>query len=231
MLKRLGKEVQTLSQGDLSGIGIHVWFDETNIKWGKAMLIGPEGTPYAHCPLVFSIRIPNEYPLDPPVVTIDTSDGITRFHPNLYTSGKVCLSILGTYVGPSWATTMTIETVLKSIYSLLNENPITNEPGYETRTLAEPIAKDFAEWVQYALVKHTVAEFNRFQMGAEAMSIWEPFRDIIETYWLKTHWSALSEIIQERASKGEKMYANIAYGMSGRTNWAGLAAASEKLSI
>jgi len=54
-----------------------------------------------------------------------------RFNPNLYTNGKVCLSILGTWNGPGWTSCCSLNTVLLSIQSLMNENPIHNEPGWE----------------------------------------------------------------------------------------------------
>ena len=49
----------------------------------------------------------------------------------MYIKGKVCLSILGTWSGPSWTSSQNLSTVLLSIQSLLNENPIINEPGWE----------------------------------------------------------------------------------------------------
>ncbi len=51
--------------------------------------------------------------------------------PNLYANGKVCLSILGTWSGPSWTPTQTLGSVLLSIQSLMSEKPYTNEPGFE----------------------------------------------------------------------------------------------------
>ena len=60
-----------------------------------------------------------------------TINNKVRFNPNLYQCGKVCLSILGTWSGPSWKPIMNIRLVLTSIRSLLGEYPIQNEPGYE----------------------------------------------------------------------------------------------------
>jgi hypothetical protein len=64
--------------------------------------------------------------------------GNVRFNPNLYHCGKVCLSILGTYVGPAtsqaekWNQSSTLYQVLISIQSqILVENPIFNEPGFQ----------------------------------------------------------------------------------------------------
>jgi ubiquitin-protein ligase len=139
--------------------GIYYWADEADIRTGKALIVGPEGTPYAHCPLLFSFRLPDDYPFNPPNVQILTTDHTTRFHPNLYVEGKVCLSILGTWNGPKWSAVMSISTVLSSIQSLLEANPIVNEPGYEKLSSGEPRAKAYAEFVQARLMETAGAAF------------------------------------------------------------------------
>lgn len=60
-----------------------------------------------------------------------TGGGSVRFNPNLYSSGKVCLSILGTWAGPPWTPAMNIMTVLLSIQSLMCKEPFYNEPGFD----------------------------------------------------------------------------------------------------
>lgn len=219
MIKRLTREVAELQKGSLQDMGIYTQFDETNLRHGKALMIGPAGTPYAFCPLLFKITVPEDYPLVPPRVVIETSDGETRFHPNLYVNGKVCLSILGTYSGPSWVSTMNIETVLKSIYSLLNENPITNEPGWERYTLEDPRAKAYAEYVQYALLRHTLVEFTKFRAAAPvgAETLWTPFADVIQGTWVPKFLPRISEFVG--AQEGLKTYRGLFYGMDGSANW------------
>jgi ubiquitin-protein ligase len=66
----------------------------------QALITGPEDTPY-HCgAFVFDIFFPDNYPNVPPQVLLRTTGGGTvRFNPNLYDSGKVCLSLLGTWSG------------------------------------------------------------------------------------------------------------------------------------
>lgn len=230
MMKRIIKEVADLQRGDLSGMNIYTWFDETNIRCGKAMLIGPEGTPYAFCPLFFSIDIPTDYPLVPPKVRIETSDGSTRLHPNLYTGGKVCLSILGTYTGPSWVSTMNIEAVLKSIYSLLNENPITNEPGWESYTLADKKAKDYADYVRYSLAKLTIQDYLSFRAGG-GLPLWNPFRDILLLRWETHLLPKLRLLLAERgATTPLQTFESLPYNQPERAHvadWSRLAAASK----
>jgi hypothetical protein len=58
-----------------------------------------------------------------------TNDGMTRFNPNLYKCGKVCVSILNTWAGDKWSSCQTINSVLLTLCSLLNDAPLENEPG------------------------------------------------------------------------------------------------------
>ena len=74
----------------------------------------------------------------------------TRFNPNLYTGGKVCLSILGTWSGPGWTPCLSTSEVLLSIQSLMNSNPIQNEPGYENLTVENsPEARKYIQLIEY----------------------------------------------------------------------------------
>lgn len=57
--------------------------------------------------------------------------GGVRFNPNLYANGKVCLSILGTWEGPSWSSALGLSSVLLSIQSLLSPTPYYNVSGAE----------------------------------------------------------------------------------------------------
>ena len=99
----------------------------------RAAIVGPDGTPYEGGFFFFDITIPLDYPNKPPHVKFGTLNPRVRFNPNLYTDGKVCLSLLGTWHGPAWTACCSISTVMLSIQALvLSENPLRNEPGFET---------------------------------------------------------------------------------------------------
>ncbi len=52
--------------------------------------------------LALCVQFPEDYPSSAPhIVFLTTNGGKTRFNPNLYADGKVCLSILGTWRGES----------------------------------------------------------------------------------------------------------------------------------
>ncbi len=106
--------------------------DQENITKIHALVIGPADTPYEGGFFYFFIRCPPDYPIKAPRVRLlTTGAGSVRFNPNLYKSGKVCLSILGTWHGPGWSASQSISSVLISIQSLLSERPYHNEPGFE----------------------------------------------------------------------------------------------------
>ena len=72
----------------------------------------PEETPYSGGCYLFDIFFPGKYPAAPPQVNFRTTGGgSVRFNPNLYTDGKVCLSLLGTWEGAQgeqWNETSTV---------------------------------------------------------------------------------------------------------------------------
>ncbi|KAL7751276.1 hypothetical protein RI367_003135 [Sorochytrium milnesiophthora] len=98
----------------------------------------PPGTPYAFGMFEFEFVFPSNYPTTPPKVTALTNNNKnTRFNPNIYASGKVCLSILGTWTGEpgeQWSSAHGVLSVLVSIQSLMCEKPYHNEPGFEGST-------------------------------------------------------------------------------------------------
>jgi ubiquitin-protein ligase len=130
-LKRIMNiDMKRILSSDLNSNGIYIEFDETDILKAKALIIGPKDTIYDNAYLFFTIEFPKNYPFSPPILTYKPQNKV-RIHPNIYVNGKVCLSILGTWSGPSWTHTMDITTVLLTIQSLLDNNPLANEPGYE----------------------------------------------------------------------------------------------------
>lgn len=226
--KRILREIEDLHTAAVAEAGIFYAENETNLRTGQAMIIGPEGTPYAFCPLLFSISLPATYPVDSPKVEILTSDSITRFHPNLYTSGKVCLSILGTWQGPAWCAVMTVRTVLTSILSLLDDNPIANEPGYSTEKKDSTFSASYSEAVQYRLAAYTLDLFLKWKNRSTAKACfhpWTPFKEVLDERgdaWLKGLWS----VIQSKCVSGGPALKvlQVAYGMNVTVDWSGLLA-------
>ena len=138
-IKRIiNKDLKSIEHNKLNDNGIYVEFDEENMLRARVLIVGPEGSLYEGGYFFFYITFPNNYPFSPPDVSYLSRNNI-RIHPNLYVKGhksgfgKVCLSILGTWSGPQWTTIMDVSTVLLSLQSLLDKDPLLNEPGFHKK--------------------------------------------------------------------------------------------------
>jgi ubiquitin-protein ligase len=130
-IKRLANDVKYILKNPLNTENIYYKHDEENILKGYALIIGNRDTPYMHGFYFFKFNFPRNYPHEPPEVKFLTNDGYMRFNPNLYTNGKVCLSVLNTWNGESWTSCQTIYSVLLVLSSILNTHPLLNEPGID----------------------------------------------------------------------------------------------------
>ncbi len=209
--RRLLKEVQQVSSSTMKEMGIFWRSDLVNINKGKALILGPEETPYEGCFFVFDFEFPSDYPFNPPKVHVITSDGKTRFHPNLYVDGKVCLSILGTYSGPSWQSTMSLSMVLISLKALLDANPLAHEPGYSSYKITHPVANQYSRFVQHQIIANTIRELQKKYITVE-------FEEELNEVKPKLICQ-LNKIIQDQLQYSETLYTNVAYGMRGSTQW------------
>ena len=128
-ITRLIKDVRQLNKEPLHDHGIYYKHDEDDLLKGYALIIGPADTPYENGFYLFELLYPTDYPFTPPKLNFLTQDGITRFNPNLYKSGKVCLSLLNTWRGEQWTSCQTISSILLTLVTVFNDSPLLNEPG------------------------------------------------------------------------------------------------------
>jgi ubiquitin-protein ligase len=128
-INRLLKDVRQILKHPLTDHNIYYCHDDTDILKGYALIIGPSETPYFGGYYFFEFNYPYDYPFSPPKVKYMTNDGQTRYNPNLYKCGKVCVSILNTWSGDKWSACQTINSILLTLCSLLNNMPFLNEPG------------------------------------------------------------------------------------------------------
>uniref|UniRef100_A0A0E0JG20 E2 ubiquitin-conjugating enzyme n=1 Tax=Oryza punctata TaxID=4537 RepID=A0A0E0JG20_ORYPU len=134
---------------------IYVRAYEDRIDLLRAVIVGPAGTPYHDGLFFFDVRFPSEYPQSPPKVHYHS--GGLRLNPNLYESGKVCLSLLNTWWGTGcekWGKSKsTILQVLVSIQGLvLNDKPYFNEPGNKNSANTAPGEKNSLAYNQTAFL-------------------------------------------------------------------------------
>ncbi|MCL7049465.1 hypothetical protein MKW94_026397 [Papaver nudicaule] len=142
--KKITKEWRILEKNLPDSIFVRV-YEGRVVDLLRAVIIGPEGTPYHDGLFFFDIQVPSDYPASPPKVHY-RSFGYD-LNPNLYSGGKVCLSLLNTWPGDNekqnWNPSQsTILQVLLSIQALvLNAKPLFNEPLYDLFSDSRPWVK------------------------------------------------------------------------------------------
>jgi len=113
-LRRINKEIIDLKSDPPSNcsagpIGSDIY------QW-EAVILGPEDSPYTGGVFKLRIQFPVDYPFKPPHIQFLTK----IYHPNINSSGMICLDILK----GQWSPALTISKVLLSICSLLTDpNP------------------------------------------------------------------------------------------------------------
>lgn len=131
-ITRLLRDVKDVIKNPLTDNGIYYTHDDEDLLKGYALIIGPSDTPYFGGFFFFELNYPADYPHSPPSVKYCTNGDNIRFNPNLYTTGKVCISILNTWRGEQWTSCQTISTLLLTMCTLLCKSPLLNEPGITT---------------------------------------------------------------------------------------------------
>jgi len=138
------------------GIGIGV---EESCGGGEGGVVGGDANlnPYLGGVYWFSVEFPKEYPFEPPVVRCRTNDGKTRIHPNIYTDGKLCLSILNTWKGEQWTSCQSLREVLLAIRMLFGANPLQMEPRLP---VGHPETQKYHQLIQYANLELAVYPYR-----------------------------------------------------------------------
>lgn len=131
-LSVVSKEWRRLQKSLPQGIVVRVC--ESHQDRIRAIIVGPQGTPYEDVLFFFDIQLGAKYPIEPPSVWFHAHG--KRLNPNLYEDGSVCLSILGTWDGDdveSWdPKTSNLLRILISLQALVFvEEPYYNEAGYQ----------------------------------------------------------------------------------------------------
>lgn len=212
-LKRILRDVSEVTNKNkdiLAKAGIFYLPDESDVSHGYALLIGQKDTPYYGGFYFFDIRFPNDYPFSPLKVRTLTQDGKTRFNPNMYIEGKVCLSILNTWHdGPQWSGVQTLESVLLIIMSdVLHSNPLINEPAYKN------YIKESIECLIYnRMIFHANLHTSIYAQLSNLKEYSKGFQHIMNEYFLENRESIL-EKVKEYFEFDNKVEKNRSYGMN-----------------
>ena len=151
--KTIAKEWSVLKDSVPDTIWCRVYEDRMDLT--RAVLVGPAGTPYHDNLFVFDFHFTPPYPAEPPKAHYHSFG--QRVNPNLYESGKVCLSLLHTWQGKGsevWSPeTSNMLQVLVSIQGLvLVEKAYYNEAGYEKQVGSEEGERNNAQYAEQAFL-------------------------------------------------------------------------------
>ncbi|KAA6413504.1 MAG: ubiquitin-conjugating enzyme E2 [Lasallia pustulata] len=106
-----------ITAGPVSEDDIFVW---------EALILGPEGTPFEGGVFPAELKFPRDYPLAPPTMRFLGE----VWHPNVYPTGAVCISILHPpgddpnhyeQASERWSPIQSVEKILISVMSMLAE--------------------------------------------------------------------------------------------------------------
>ena len=222
-IKRICSDIKDLTRDPLDKEGIFHNYDEDNITEARIMIIGPEDTPYENGFYFFHFKFPNNYPFEPPSVKYYTQGDNTRFNPNLYTCGKVCLSLINTWDGPKWTSCQTIRSVLISLRGLVLgvKYPLQNEPGYETAK--DLRAQAFNDVVQYQ--NYHIAVVKMINDTPKGFEVFKP--QMLEH--LKTNYSWYNTRLTELSVLDNTKVKCSVYGMSATRNFSAQLEAIKKI--
>ncbi|KAL9063136.1 MAG: hypothetical protein Q9157_008390, partial [Trypethelium eluteriae] len=168
-IPRLIRELTNLKTSLPPGIFVRHAINRVDL-W-KVLIIGSPHTPYAHGLFEFDVCFPGNYPRQPPIFYF-IAGGRYRIgmNPNLHPDGKVCLSLLNTWPGPSWNPAhSTPLQILVSIQAMIFcEEPWFNEPGREDPQIAKnpralPASQVYNAHVRAGTVQYCVLPWFRDQ--------------------------------------------------------------------
>ena len=132
-----------------------------------------------------------------------TNNGHTRFHPNLYRNGKVCLSLLNTWRGDKWTSCNTLSSILLHLATLFTVNPLLHEPGI---TESHSDLDNYSTAIEYDNLDTALYRVVTKSLYFNGVS--ERFRDIIRETYAKN-----KEAILEKVESKEQMsrYVNVPF--------------------
>ncbi|XP_075239829.1 uncharacterized protein LOC142335270 isoform X3 [Convolutriloba macropyga] len=186
----LKKELKMLSTALPDGIMVRTFEDRQDLF--SCLIVGAEDTPYEQGIFQFDIKLPSNYPMEPPKVAfLSYANG--KLNPNLYEDGNVCLSLLGTWAGKGtevWSKeTSTMLQILVSLQGLiLNKTPYFNEAGYERQRAmqtGQENAKMYNEMVIIRLVEACTCQI---------LSPHETFREEILEHFRFVAWNLITRL-------------------------------------
>merc|ERR1712093_507040 len=185
--KILAKELMRLTKEPVPGFTVEPASDDL-YTWIVGMF-GPPDTIYQGAYFKAKMKFPETYPMDPPSMVMMQP----MWHPNIYSDGKLCISILhppgddphsGELAAERWNPTQSVTTVLLSVISMLSEPNISspanvdagvmyrnNREEYDSLVLKQVEASKLVAAREGVVVPSTVDDYVVKPPGPEAAPV------------------------------------------------------------
>uniref|UniRef100_A0A3B4GIR8 (E3-independent) E2 ubiquitin-conjugating enzyme n=1 Tax=Pundamilia nyererei TaxID=303518 RepID=A0A3B4GIR8_9CICH len=197
------KEMALLATSLPDGIMVKTFEDRMDLF--SALIKGPTRTPYEDGVFLFDIQLPNIYPAVPPLFRY-LSQCSGRLNPNLYDNGKVCVSLLGTWIGKGterWTSKSSLLQVLISIQGLILVNePYYNEAGFDSDRGLQEGYENSRCYNEMALIKMVQSMTQLLQNPIEV------FKQEIQEHFVSNGWRLVHRLeswleLHDSAERGQ----------------------------
>ena len=141
--------------------GIFLEYDKENENIVYILYIIYHNNIYKHSQHLFQFEYTENYPFDPPKLTYLTARKLARLHPNFYSNGKCCLSLLGTWNGPGWTSCNNITSIINSIIPLFTDNPLQYEPTFENINRYKEYFDLYNLYISYSTIKLLIKNIDK----------------------------------------------------------------------
>eukprot|EP00057_Strongylocentrotus_purpuratus_P006671 XP_011661145.1 PREDICTED: ubiquitin-conjugating enzyme E2 T [Strongylocentrotus purpuratus] len=158
-ISRMKRELEMMERAPPPGV--ICWMKDGDATRLEAQILGGESTPYAGGIFKLEIHIPDRYPFEPPKVQYVTP----IYHPNIDTSGRICLDLLKMPPAGNWKPSLNISTVLTSLQLLMAEpnpdDPLMADISAEFKHNRAVFVEKAKEWTK----KHATQDIPQTSAG------------------------------------------------------------------
>eukprot|EP00049_Salpingoeca_infusionum_P022480 m.6989 g.6989 ORF g.6989 m.6989 type:complete len:1042 (-) comp5209_c0_seq1:191-3316(-) len=152
VLRRLMKELSEFTSNPLDTIGV---YPSDDLQFWSLVIQAPDDSAYKGGCFRVSVSFPGTYPFQPPSVRFITK----TFHPNINTSGQLCLDVLRS----SWSPALSIRKVALIIQSLFSSPNFDDPLRTNVTELYYADRADFEKQVAAHVKEHASKSFDEWK--------------------------------------------------------------------
>jgi len=184
-VKALQVEMNNIRKDPIEGVLIELQDDENMFDWDVGVF-GPPKTLYEGGYFKAKIKFPQDYPYSPPSFKFLTK----MWHPNIYETGDVCISILhppvddpqsGELPQERWNPTQNVRTIMLSVISMLNEPNTSSPANVDASVMFRRYQVSKGQDVEYSNIISKQVAASRAQAEADGVLI----PSTVEEYCIK----------------------------------------------